>query len=146
MNVYTDPKLLDVAGALDVLPDLPLDGDDRAVRQRATGTDGEKFVPGFVPGTGLSGTNQSSADKSTGDGFECWGETPTRASGDSDKRSDPLTSAVNESPQVGVTGFEPATSSSRTKRSTKLSYTPQEGVRSQDSGIGMRVLDSQRNR
>ena len=26
--------------------------------------------------------------------------------------------------QVGVTGFEPATSSSRTKRSTKLSYTP----------------------
>ncbi len=25
---------------------------------------------------------------------------------------------------VGVTGFEPTTSSSRTKRSTKLSYTP----------------------
>ena len=26
--------------------------------------------------------------------------------------------------RIGVTGFEPATSSSRTKRSTKLSYTP----------------------
>jgi hypothetical protein len=26
--------------------------------------------------------------------------------------------------QIGVTGFEPATSWSRTKRSTKLSYTP----------------------
>lgn len=26
MNVYTDPRLLDVAGALDALPDLPLDG------------------------------------------------------------------------------------------------------------------------
>jgi hypothetical protein len=26
MNVYTDPKLLEVAGALDTLPDLPLVG------------------------------------------------------------------------------------------------------------------------
>ncbi len=30
--------------------------------------------------------------------------------------------------EVGVTGFEPATSSSRTKRSTKLSYTPSPNV------------------
>ena len=130
MNVYTDPKLLDVVGALDVLPDLPLDGDDQRVRQRATGTAGQQFVPRFVPATVRTGTNQSSADKATGDGLEYRVETPTRASGDSGKRSDPLTSAVNESPQVGVTGFEPAASSSRTKRSTKLSYTPQEGVRS----------------
>ena len=28
-NVYTDPKLLDVIGALDALPSLPLDADDR---------------------------------------------------------------------------------------------------------------------
>ena len=27
-NVYTDPQLLDVAGALDVLPRLPLDGQE----------------------------------------------------------------------------------------------------------------------
>jgi len=38
MNVYTDPRLLDVAGALDVLPDLPLDGRPDAERMRATGT------------------------------------------------------------------------------------------------------------
>jgi integrase len=40
MGVYTDPKLLDVRGALDALPVLPLDGgpnDSQAVR--ATGTD-----------------------------------------------------------------------------------------------------------
>ena len=40
MQTYTDPRLLDVAGALDVLPDLPLDGRPDAERMRATGTDG----------------------------------------------------------------------------------------------------------
>jgi integrase len=41
MNVYTDPKLLDVRGALDALPTLPL-GRDKAEGEaaRATGTDG----------------------------------------------------------------------------------------------------------
>jgi integrase len=41
-NVYTDPKLLDVHGALDALPKLPLDTDPIAEpeRLRATGTDG----------------------------------------------------------------------------------------------------------
>ena len=41
MNVYTDPQLLDVAGALDALPELPLDA-SRCVNQpqlRPTGTD-----------------------------------------------------------------------------------------------------------
>jgi integrase len=37
MNVYTDPRLLDVRGALDALPTLPLAGPDRI---RATGTAG----------------------------------------------------------------------------------------------------------
>ena len=40
MNVYTDPRLLDVHGALDALPQLPLDQSPQADhRQRATGTD-----------------------------------------------------------------------------------------------------------
>jgi integrase len=40
-NVYTDPKLLDVHGALDALPSLPLDDEQNAMREqaRATGTD-----------------------------------------------------------------------------------------------------------
>jgi hypothetical protein len=40
-NVYTDPKLLDVHGALDALPSLPLDSGQTPiqVRARATGTD-----------------------------------------------------------------------------------------------------------
>ncbi len=52
MNTYTDPRLLDVAGALDVLPDLPLDDSGTAERQRATGTYGRKLVPGLVPNAG----------------------------------------------------------------------------------------------
>jgi hypothetical protein len=41
MGVYTDPKLLDVAGALEgALPSLPLDGEPQAQKQRATGTAG----------------------------------------------------------------------------------------------------------
>lgn len=44
MNTYTDPRLLDVAGAIDRLPDLPLDASPSPVERRsevATGTDGK---------------------------------------------------------------------------------------------------------
>src|SRR5205807_5459514 len=53
MNVYTDPKLLDVRGALDALPILPLDGgNSQRETVQATGTEGStprKFAPGFAP-------------------------------------------------------------------------------------------------
>ena len=52
MQTYTDPRLLDVAGALNVLPDLPLDDASDSRRARATGTDGRKLVPGLVPASG----------------------------------------------------------------------------------------------
>ena len=41
VNVYTDPRLLDVRGALDMLPALPLDSEQGASSEalRATGTD-----------------------------------------------------------------------------------------------------------
>jgi integrase len=42
MGVYTDPKLLDVRGALNVLPELPLEG--RREAGRATGTGGPADV------------------------------------------------------------------------------------------------------
>jgi Phage integrase family len=47
-SVYTDPRLLDVHGALDALPSLPLSQDPDAERERvqaaSTGTYGEPFV------------------------------------------------------------------------------------------------------
>ncbi len=64
MNTYTDPKLLDVAGALNVLPDLPLDDGPQAEHQKATGTDGRKLVPMLVPNAGSRCTTRTPADKS----------------------------------------------------------------------------------
>jgi len=59
MGIYTDPALLDVAGAMDVLPDLPLDdGRDRA---KATGTDARTLVPVLVPPPGNQRTSEASA-------------------------------------------------------------------------------------
>ncbi len=67
-NVYTDPKLLDVAGALSVLPNLSVDGDDEGERQRATGTAdaSAQFAPAFAPNAGEPCISRSSADP-TGD-------------------------------------------------------------------------------
>jgi len=58
MNVYTDPLLLDVHGALDSLPTLSLDGAPQSVESneaRATGTDdvaAVQFAPEFAPKSG----------------------------------------------------------------------------------------------
>jgi integrase len=74
MNVYTDPKLLDVRGALDALPALPLHaarGEADAEGVRATGTDenaARKFAPGFVPTRYKPVQTESSADKKAVDG------------------------------------------------------------------------------
>jgi len=56
MNVYTDPKLLDVQGALDRLPELALDAEPTTQEDvaRATGTDDSvprQFAPAFAPKT-----------------------------------------------------------------------------------------------
>jgi integrase len=47
-NVYTDPKLLDVRGALDALPSLPLRGGPTVERERTRATGTDAFSPGAV--------------------------------------------------------------------------------------------------
>jgi hypothetical protein len=64
MNVYTDPKLLDVAGAVEALPDLPLDGNENFLQERATGTD-HATAP-LAPTSDLSCKSVASPDKTTG--------------------------------------------------------------------------------
>jgi hypothetical protein len=119
MMTYTDPKLLDVQGALDTLPSLPLDDDPSSEREltKATGTVGKRseFVaPPVAPTPVIRGQNRASADTS-----------PTIANvGGSSLRSPENLAKPNKkaSPagiadkasQVGMTGFEPATSTSRT--------------------------------
>ncbi|MCE9604430.1 MAG: site-specific integrase [Planctomycetia bacterium] len=69
MNVYTDPKLLDVAGALESLPSLPLSGGPQTDRiaLKSTGTDGYRsspLAPPLAPTADESSKSWSSADKS----------------------------------------------------------------------------------
>jgi len=68
MNVYTDPKLLDVAGAMDALPALPLADDLKREPLAATGTDSpagtaRQFAPGFAPTPYKSATPGSIPDR-----------------------------------------------------------------------------------
>ena len=53
MNVYTDPRLLDLHGAVNALPELPLEGSiGSPAALRATGTDAAglgEFAPKFAP-------------------------------------------------------------------------------------------------
>ena len=62
MNTYTDPRLLDVAGAMDALPMLPLDGGPIRDSEKATGTDARTLVPMLVPDAGQPSTSGSSGD------------------------------------------------------------------------------------
>jgi len=112
MNVYTDPRLLDVAGAMEVLPALPLDGETQETRiaVRATGTDGK----GSSPLAPMLAPNPDQRSKS--------GSTPVRTAGQDDDSEDaepldvsacpvkgktPLTLLVNGGLEVRDTGLEP---------------------------------------
>ena len=126
MNTYTDPKLLDVYGALDSLPSLDLNSSPSTERQtmRATGTDDQNATPiqdgmlrQFAPNIGKRGQSVSFAVISSDDADERM--TP-RAS-----RENPYESSEKASPAVFADkafsverrGVEPPTSALRTQRS-----------------------------
>lgn len=68
MSTYTDPQLLDVAGAVEVLPDLPLEAGDKTGQEKATGTDGPAapLAPTLAPTSDISCKSVASPDKTTG--------------------------------------------------------------------------------
>ncbi len=104
MNAYTDPRLLDVAGALDVLPALPLD--DEADQQRATGTTDNvacALAPMLAPNLGNHSTPGATVDKSA----------LCAALGQSAVSVDAVDGKQTPSRQVKqrAIGFEPTTSS-----------------------------------
>ena len=130
MGVYTDPKLLDVYGALDSLPSLNLDTSPSTERQtmRATGTDNRdavtdsrhpvtKFAPAFAPNSGQRGESVSFAVISSDDGDERTTRRATHAN--RRKPSEKALPAVfaSKAYRVETTGIEPATSGLQSQRS-----------------------------
>ena len=118
MNTYTDPKLLDVHGALDVLPDLPVDSGE-STRQMATGTVGAsaEFAPGFAPKADRSGKSRSTRDNRQNSRPAKRSQAADDVSACGDKRNNPLTTAVNGLQEVERRRIELPTSALRTQRS-----------------------------
>ena len=126
MNTYVDPKLLDVAGAVEALPALPLeDGRQNAtIALSATGTDDLpacSLVPNLVPTTGKLCTLGSILDKLTTNGDSHGKADDIDASGCVVKENNPLTTAVSGLRLVGGTGLEPVTPSLSSWCSNQLS-------------------------
>ena len=96
MNVYTDPKLLDVAGALETLPALPLSAgvQTQAGAVKATGTD-DSTASRFAPTSGKSEVFQSIVDKAASEAEKIRDDGAVAVSACAVKIKNPLTSAVN---------------------------------------------------
>ncbi len=119
MSVYTDPKLLDVAGAVNSLPSLPLNEPPASERitARATGTDDsriDRFAPRFAPNADVLNPSRHSLTKQPSGSREHNEPFRVVVSNCADKQKHPSTSTVKGCHEVGATRFELATSTSRT--------------------------------
>jgi len=109
MNTYTDPKLLDVAGAIESLPTLPLEGgrQTEAGALSATGTDdstASQFAPEFAPATGKTGLTGALPVDLADKGEPRSKTAPVAASACHVNRKDPLTTPVRGSSEWAMTG------------------------------------------
>jgi len=132
MATYTDAKLLNISGALDALPKCSPNepSNDQPEVMRATGTDGtdgtgpQEFPPRFPPTAGRRGETESIPVILAAD----FGSKPRTDEGTASP-SKPSKKALSEgfsdkAERVGMTGFEPATSASRTQRSSQAELHP----------------------
>ncbi len=101
MQVYTDPKLLDVRGALDALPTLPLGIGSEQSEGAMTGTDASPLAPMLAPTFDKRVTELSIPDEMNSDGQAIKAGRTFAVSPDVDKRREPLTIAVNGSRMSG---------------------------------------------
>ncbi len=101
MNTYTDPRLLDVAGAVESLPALPPAGSSQqAAAAKATGTDdhsADEFAPKFALRMGKRGTLGAIADNVAADRGGKADAGTLAVSRCGDKRKDPLSTTGNGS-------------------------------------------------
>ncbi|MBN2291221.1 MAG: site-specific integrase [Pirellulales bacterium] len=116
MNTYTDPKLLDVAEAIESLPNLPLrcEVETNQAVLSATGTEDKspsKIAPVLAPKLDKPCKSLSSVVKMTAEQYPEETSQAIVVSACGDKRKQPSTTLVNGCLKERETGFEPATSS-----------------------------------
>jgi len=121
-NVYTDPRLLDVSGALDALPSLPLEPGRQSTPERAravaTGTHGRSSVALPVAQTSdKPGQTVAIAGHHGNEARDTIQLGSVALSGKPDKGSGAVTIGDNRRRKVETTGIEPATSWLQTRRS-----------------------------
>jgi hypothetical protein len=112
MNTYTDPKLLDVAGAMEALPAIPLDGgpDRERIATKATGTNDyrpSEFAPKFAPTPDKPCKSWSIPDNSAAIRGDRGTAGPIAVTACPDKRKDPLTTSVNGSSRWAMRDSDP---------------------------------------
>jgi len=100
MNVYTDPALLDVAGALESLPSLPLTWETESATNALSATDTDdwrasEFAPKFAPNSDKRSVLQPIADKKASETEKTGEADPLAVTSYQDKRKDPLTTPAN---------------------------------------------------
>jgi hypothetical protein len=118
MNVYTDPKLLDVHAALDALP-LDAHGHE-SLPAKATGTDdfnARQLAPVLAPTSGKSGQSRSIGVQPDRRAVERLNPRSSVATACAVKEKNPLTTRVKGFCEVERKGVEPSTSALRTQRS-----------------------------
>ena len=111
MQTYTDPKLLDIAGALDALPSLPLHaGKAEIAEAKATGTAGMRRSAVALPVAQTSDKRVQiwpNADKAFSSDLPGMPRGQNDVTSCSDKRKDLLTPAVNGSDEWSRRGSNP---------------------------------------
>ncbi len=109
MNVYTDPRLLDIHGALDVLPTLPLPF-GREDSATATPTNTKPQTSPFAPDNDRPCQSESISDSLGVEEAHNSQKDSVDLRGSEEKGRSPLTTPVNGLPVVGGIGLEPTTS------------------------------------
>jgi integrase len=114
-NVYTDPKLLDVAGALDALPALPLDREPAREHAKATGTDGAHIEASraiallIALNSGQTGTRRGAGDHGEGSSMKIAAGAPVNVSDVSVNTNGSQSTSDHEPSSKRAKGVEPST-------------------------------------